>query len=91
MINFKELDNKEKSFSIELDNFLNTRSLNSSEVSSIVAEIITSVRNKGDEAIRFYTQQFDKFDCDDFLVSDQELNVATENIENEQTRKDWKV
>lgn len=86
MINFKEIDIKEKVFSIELDNFLNTRSLNSSEVSSIVAEIITSVRNKGDEAIRFYTKQFDKFDCDDFLVSDQELNVATENIEKDLIR-----
>ena len=86
MINFKELDNKEKSFSIELDNFLNTRSLNSSEVSSIVAEIITSVRSKGDEAIRFYTKKLDKFDCDDFLVSDQELNVATENIEQDLIR-----
>jgi histidinol dehydrogenase len=63
MINFKEIDIKEKVFSIELDNFLNTLSLNSSEVSSIVAEIITSVRNKGDEAIRFYTKQFDKIDC----------------------------
>ena len=86
MINFKEIDIKEKVFSIELDNFLNTRSLNSSEVSSIVAEIITSVRNKGDEAIRFYTKQVDKFDCDDFLVSDQELNVATENIEKDLIR-----
>ena len=86
MINFKEIDIKEKVFSIELDNFLNTRSLNSSEVSSIVAEIITSIRNKGDEAIRFYTKQFDKFDCDDFLVSDQELNVATENIEKDLIR-----
>ncbi len=46
------------------------------DVSAVVSEIIAKVRAEGDEALRFYTEKFDRTKIDALEVTDEELDVA---------------
>ncbi|WP_425539491.1 histidinol dehydrogenase [Microaceticoccus formicicus] len=46
------------------------------EIESAVAEIIRSVKQYGDESLRYYTKGFDRVEIEDFRVSESELNEA---------------
>jgi histidinol dehydrogenase len=46
-----------------------------------VKDIITTVRNEGDSAVRRYTEQFDHIKLDEFRVAEQELQAAYEQVE----------
>ncbi|RED49491.1 histidinol dehydrogenase [Seonamhaeicola aphaedonensis] len=50
------------------------------DIEGIVSEVFTDVQNNGDEAIRKYTQRFDKVLLDSNLVSDEEIEDAIETI-----------
>ncbi len=60
----------------------NRSSLDDPEVFSTVMQIMKSIRNDKDEALRKYTMQFDKCMIDDFLVSDEEIAAAYKEIDN---------
>ena len=51
-------------------------SLDTQVLEKTVAGILENVRRRGDEALRDYARQFDKFEPDDFLVSEQEFDAA---------------
>ncbi len=46
------------------------------DVSAIVSDIIKTVRSRGDEALREYTERFDKVRIDDLAVSADEISEA---------------
>jgi histidinol dehydrogenase len=46
------------------------------DVSAVVLEVINSVRQRGDAALRSYTQRFDNVDVEDLRVSDAEFAAA---------------
>ncbi len=50
-------------------------------VSEIVNEIIERVKNEGDEALKFYTEKFDKAKLDDLKVSEEEIQEAIGLVE----------
>ena len=52
------------------------RSVASADISGIVADILANVRSRGDDAIREYTEKFDKVALDDITVSKAEINEA---------------
>lgn len=45
-----------------------------------VTEILEEVRNKGDEALFYYTEKFDKVKIDDLKVSDEEIEYAMSQV-----------
>ena len=53
-----------------------SRSFPVSEVGETVAQIIRNVRERGDAALREYSERFDGVAIDDFLVSDEEMDEA---------------
>jgi histidinol dehydrogenase len=60
---------------------LDRRFLPSQEVAGTVAEIIAAVAERGDEALRDYTQKFDGADlCDGLLVSEAEWQQAEAEV-----------
>lgn len=59
----------------------------SSQVESLVADILARVREQGDIAVREFSQQFDNADLEAFEVTDSERERAVANLD-PQTRKD---
>ena len=55
--------------------------LNNAELEASVTEILETVKQKGDEALRNYSLQFDGFVPDTFLVSPDEILAAAISIE----------
>lgn len=48
-----------------------------------VQEIINQVKEKGDEALKAYTRQFDQVELDNLLVTDQEIKQAFKEVSTE--------
>lgn len=59
----------------------------SASVESLVADIIESVRERGDAAVREYSEKFDKISLESFEVSAEERALAVERLD-PQTRAD---
>lgn len=59
----------------------NRSSLDNPEVFSTVMQVMSDIKNRGDEALRFYTEKFDGCKIDDFLVSNEEITAAYEEID----------
>ncbi|MEP4546677.1 MAG: histidinol dehydrogenase [Saccharospirillum sp.] len=59
----------------------------STSVEGLVADIIRSVRERGDDAVRDYSEQFDKIRLDAFEVSMADRELAVERLD-PQTRAD---
>ncbi len=53
------------------------------DVSSIVAEIIQTVKAQGDAALKFYTEKFDKARLASLKVTEEEIREATNKVEPE--------
>jgi len=49
-------------------------------VESSVRDILAGVRTGGDEAVQWYAQKFDGFDCPDLLVTNAEIEAAVQNV-----------
>ncbi|MEH6453535.1 MAG: histidinol dehydrogenase [Psychromonas sp.] len=52
----------------------------SAELSATVADIIGNIRNNGDRALVKYTKRFDKLEGDNFTVSTQDIEQASERL-----------
>jgi histidinol dehydrogenase len=57
-----------------------------SSVEAVVSEIVSAVKYKGDKAIRFYSEKFDKVHLDSFEVSGAEKKEAMEKAPAEMLR-----
>lgn len=51
-------------------------------VKKLVQNILDDVKQRGDEALKEYTKKFDSIEINDFLVSDEEWNIAETIDEN---------
>ena len=81
MINFRELNSENTEFSESFTAFLSKRKLVTKEVRNTVGDIITQIRNNGDEALKSLTKEFDKFEVEEFIVSEKEINAILKNFD----------
>ena len=82
-LQFNELSFKDKDFQVNLDIYLKKRSMNSHEVSSTVAEIIDLIRTQGDSGLKKLTYDLDGFECEDFLLTDEEKEECLNGFDDE--------
>lgn len=54
-----------------------------SQVSNSISEILFNVKTNGDDALKEYTEKFDKVSLDDFKVSNDEIKEAYNNLDND--------
>ena len=80
---FNELSINDKDFQVNLDIYLKKRSMNSHEVSSTVAEIIDLIRTQGDSGLKKLTYDLDGFECEDFLLTDEEKEECLNGFDDE--------
>ncbi|MBT2738219.1 histidinol dehydrogenase [Bacillus sp. ISL-7] len=52
-----------------------------SEQQDVVKKIIAEIRTRGDEALREYTEKFDRVDLSSFSVTDKEIEAAYQQID----------
>ena len=57
--------------------------INNAALKNIVSEILLSVKQNGDEAIKKYSLQFDGVELNDLKVSDEEIKAALLVVNNE--------
>ncbi|MDQ0975192.1 histidinol dehydrogenase [Neobacillus niacini] len=50
---------------------------------AVVKNIISDIRSSGDNALRDYTEKFDRVKLDSFLVTESEINEAYEKVDSE--------
>ena len=81
MINFRELNSENTEFSKNFTSFLSKRTLVTKEVRNTVGDIISQIRNNGDEALKFLTKEFDNFEAEKFIVSEKEINELLKNFD----------
>ena len=82
-LQFNELSSSDKDFQVILDIYLKKRRLNSNEVSSTVAEIIDLIRTQGDSGLKKLTYDLDGFECEDFLLTDEEKEECLNGFDDE--------
>ena len=58
-------------------------SFDNSQLEEKVSAILAEIKSDGDRAIRRYTHQFDGVELDIFRVSEQEINAAVEEVQEE--------
>ncbi|NLG10332.1 MAG: histidinol dehydrogenase, partial [Coriobacteriaceae bacterium] len=46
-------------------------------------DIVAAVRERGDDALREYTRQFDKVNLEDFRVPDEQIRAAARQVDDE--------
>ena len=81
MINFRELNSENTEFSESFTSFLSKRTLVTKEVRNTVGDIISQIRNNGDEALKSLTKEFDNFEAEEFIVSEKEINAILKNFD----------
>jgi len=57
--------------------------IDADSVMSIVNNIVSDVKNNGDESLRQYTEKFDGVDLKDFLIKDEDLKESLSKIEDD--------
>jgi histidinol dehydrogenase len=62
-------------------NILARPSIDTSQLEASVSDILHTIKNEGDEAIRRYTVQFDKIKLDNFELSPQEIEAAIRQVD----------
>ena len=67
----------------EWDEILKRPLFDSSSLEETVKNILQEVKDKGDEAVRRFTLQFDKADIGDLQISDKEINDAEDFLSDE--------
>ena len=81
MINFRELNSENTEFSQGFASFLSKRTLVTEEVRNTVGDIISQMRNNGDEALKSFTKKFDNFEAEQFIVSEREINEILKDFD----------
>ena len=83
MLTFSAIKYEDDSFHERFNSYLDRKNQSSSEIAATVAKIISEVRTNGDSALRSFTKDFDDFDCDNFLISQQEFEQACDKVDHE--------
>ena len=81
MIIFREINSEDIKFKESFTSFLSKRNLFSDEVSGTVRDIISQIRTNGDEALKFFTKEFDNYDAEEFVVSEKEINQILKSFD----------
>ena len=67
----------------KLDNLCNRPQIDTTQLTTIVKEVFDEVKRNGDDALIDYTQVFDKVELVNLLVSEKEIEFASDEIGNE--------
>ncbi|MDC1251635.1 histidinol dehydrogenase [Gammaproteobacteria bacterium] len=83
MLTFSAIKYEDCSFHERLNSYLDRKNQSSNMVAATVGKIISEVRTNGDIALKSFTKDFDNFDCNNFLISQQEFEKATNDVDHE--------
>ena len=83
MLTFSAIKYEDESFHERLNSYLDRKNQSSNMVAATVAKIISEVRTNGDNALKSFTKDFDNFDCNNFLMSQQEFEQASNDVDHE--------
>ena len=67
--------------SSELERILNRAISETTEIEAATKEILATVKNEGDDAVKYYTEKFDKAIINNFEVTKNEFDVAFAEID----------
>jgi len=84
----RQLSSADTEFNHLLDELLHWDSVDDEKIERATSEIIQAVREKGDDALLAYTEQFDAWPCalDTVQISQQELQQAWHGLPEEQVK-----
>ena len=78
------LNSKDENFKQELNKLINRSNMDMANVMPVVNEIITSIRSRGDAALKEQIEQFDKWEVNNNLaISTDDMKAAYESIDDE--------
>ncbi len=83
MIQIKKLNTQDSNFKDQLSQLIFFEAEENTEIEKTVAEILSDVKKRGDQAVIEYTKKFDHADfssMEDFEISKEELNLALESL-----------
>jgi len=83
MIQIKKLNTQDSNFKDQLSQLIFFEAEENTEIEKTVAEILSDVKKRGDQAVIEYTKKFDHVDfssMEDFEISKEELNLALESL-----------
>jgi len=66
-----------------INNLLDRNQFDFKDVNRDVEAILDKVKKEGDKALRVYSKKFDNVEIDNFIVSEQEIRAAFDNIDAE--------
>ena len=78
------LNSKDENFKQELNKLINRSNMDMGNIMPVVNEIITSIRSRGDAALKEQIEQFDKWEVNNNLaISTDDMKAAYESIDDE--------
>ena len=83
MIQIKKLNTEDLNFKDQLNKLIFFEAEDNIQIEKTVAEILSDVKKRGDQAVIEYTKKFDHVDfsrMEEFEISKEELNLALENL-----------
>ena len=83
MIQIKKLNIEDPNFKDQLNQLIFFEAEDNIQIEKTVAEILSDVKKRGDQAVIEYTKKFDHVDfsrMEEFEISKEELNLALENL-----------
>jgi histidinol dehydrogenase len=83
MIQIKKLNTEDPNFKDQLNKLIFFEAEDNIQIEKTVAEILSDVKKRGDQAVIEYTKKFDHIDfscMEEFEISKEELNLALENL-----------
>jgi len=83
MIQIKKLNTQDSNFKDQLSQLIFFEAEENTQVEKTVAEILSDVKNRGDQAVIEYTKKFDHVDfsrMEEFEISNEELNLALKSL-----------
>ena len=81
MIQFDQIDTSKSSFEDEFSSFLKQKNFINNELVNTVKDIISSVRENGDESLKSLSMKFDNLQVDDFLLTKDEIQKSLLTID----------
>ena len=83
MIQIKKLNTQDSNFKDQLSQLIFFEAEENTEIEKTVAEILSDVKKRGDQAVIEYTKKFDHVDfsrTEEFEISKEELNLALKSL-----------
>jgi histidinol dehydrogenase len=83
MIQIKKLNTQDSNFKDQLSQLIFFEAEENTQIEKTVAEILSDVKKRGDQAVIEYTKKFDHVDfssMEEFEISKEELNLALESL-----------